>query len=614
MLEPMSRSIHTGTGGTNLGSFRIRTAVLICLLALSSIAGAYEEPVVDSISVSGDLPVSISHLLDGTGLSTGSSLLRVTPTEAQAGIVYNLKALGYLDPEVTVTWPLWGDSERIVRIDIEPGTRSLLSGLVFEGVSIFAADSLASFYSGGPGLPITPSDTLDLRNSILDTYGERGYIHTSISIQLLAMEEGADQDEDGYRAIECILSEGPKSFLGSVSITGLETVRSAVVSRELLISSGDSLNMELLRLSISAIYQLGLFQDVRFTYAPRSNDSTLVDLDVLVSETNYRRIDLGTGYMSPKAIFGSASWLHPNIMGNNQKLSLSMYYMTYIDSDDGEKIEPDITYEEPWFLSTRWSWQLKFGYLYLRLPALYQKSWSVTSSFARDLTSHLRLTSGYSLEYEVYDEGEVGESSGEGWVTTSSIGASLVHDSRSPVLNARRGHWFLGSGKISGGILGGRDYFRLVAEARLYLPVSGSLTLAGRLRSGGAFPYGDGNSVPPDDRFFLGGGTSIRGYSFNSIGPKDDEGNPLGGRIELLGNFEVRADVIGDFGIVLFVDGGGLWNAVEDIVVANSGFGTGIGLRYNTVFGPIRLDYGFAPTWSNSLKRGKLYIGIGQVF
>lgn len=608
----MSWTIHPGNGGTNLSAFASRIMVLSLLLALSSVAMAFEEPVVDSIGVTGDLPVSLSHLLDGTGLKTGSSLLRITPTEVRSGIIYNLKDMGYLDPEVTVTWPVWGDLERIVRISVQPGDRSLLSGIVLEGVSIFPADSVASLYGGGPGLPITPSDTMDMHNAILDLYGERGYVGASVSVLLLPAEEIAGEENDVYRALECIVVEGEQSFLGSVTVTGLRTVRSIVVSRELLISSGDSLNMELLRQSISSIYQLGLFQDSRFTYQPLSTDSTIVDLNIQVTESKYRRIDLGTGYMSPDAIFGSARWLHPNIMGNNQKLTIGMYYMTYIGADDGHEIQPEITYEEPWFLSTRWSWQLKLGYLNLRIPGIYQRSWSVTSSFARDLTRRLRLTTGYSLEYEQYTEGE-GEPEND-WVTTSSITASLVHDTRSPVLNARRGHWLLASGKLSGGLLGGRDFYRLIGEARLYFPVSRKLTLAGRLRSGAALPYGESTGIPPDDRFFLGGGTTVRGYAFNSIGPEDEEGNPIGGRIELLGNFEVRANVFGEFSVVLFVDGGGLWNSVEDIVVANSGFGTGIGLRYNTVFGPIRLDYGFAPTWSNSLKRGKLYIGIGQVF
>ena len=95
---------------------------------------------------------------------------------------------------------------------------------------------------------------------------------------------------------------------------------------------------------------------------------------------------------------------------------------------------------------------------------------------------------------------------------------------------------------------------------------------------------------------------------------EDDEGNPVGGRVEALGNFEIRVRVVGNFGVVLFTDAGGVWRYLDEVSLDTAGFGTGFGLRYHTMFGPVRLDYGFAPTWRNSLKRGRIYLGIGHVF
>jgi outer membrane protein insertion porin family len=622
MLPIIRQSIHTSHGGENLTRLLPPLSAAIILLILTAPAGAtLAEPAVDSISVTGSVPAPLSELLEGTGLETGASLLRITPQEVKAGIEYNLKSLGFLDPSVTVVWPSWDEDASIVHIEIQPGARSVLSGMAFNGVSLFRADTLAGLYPGSPGSPITPYDTLTMRNSVLDLYSQRGYIHAEMDIRLGTAGEEQPSDDGSYsnrsRTIECTIEEGLQSHLGSVSVEGLETVRAKVVTRELLISPGDSLDMGLLRRSIRAIYQLGLFQDVSIAYLPDVRDSLLMDIRIIVTESRYRRVDLGCGYMSPQAVFGSAGWTHPNIMGNNQKLSVSMYYMTYIGQDEGWRIEPEIIYEEPWFLSTRWSWQQKLGYLNLTIPGLEQRSWSITTSFARDLTRYLRLTLGYSLEYERY--AETGSAGGElpevrDWSATSSITSSLVHDTRFPQLNPIRGHWFMGGGKLSGGFMGGHDFYRLVGESRLFLPVGSSITLAVRLRTGGAFPFGRDTSVPPDDRFFLGGGSTVRGYAENGIGPRDDDGNPIGGRMELLGNFEVRMTIVGNFGIVLFADAGGLWNTLSDINLDSSGFGTGFGVRYNTVFGPLRLDYGFAPTWSNALKRGKVYIGVGHVF
>lgn len=590
--------------------------ILLFLLPVTSQA-SFVEPEVDSIVVAGDIPVSQSKLLHGTGLKPGSSLLRITPAEVQNGIALNLTALGYLSPAVDVQWPLWDDETAIVRISVDTGMRSLLSGLVFKGITLFYADSLANLYPGIIGEPITPGDTLAFRNAVLKSYSERGYINALLHINLLSLSEieGRTGVNTGYRAVECVVDENNQIFLGSVTVTGLETVREKVITRELMISPGDSMNMELLRQSISTIYQLGLFQDVRFSYHDCPDDSSIMDLSVTVTESRYHRVDFGTGYVSPSAVFGSIRWLHPNIMGNNQRLSIGFHYMEYFGSNVGRKIEPEITYEEPWFLSTRWRWQLKLGYLNLSIPGLYQRSYSITSSFARSITNHLKFTAGYSLEYETYSDSSTEEGTSEAvWYTTSSITSSLIHDTRSPLLNPIRGHWMMVEGKLSGSFLGGADYYRFCNEARLFTPFGDDFVLAMRMRYGVAFPYGDDVSVPPDERFFMGGGTTIRGYPFNSLGPRDSDDNPIGGRVEILSNFEARARVIGNFGLVLFTDIGGLWNSLDNINLESTGLGVGFGLRYNTIFGPIRIDYGFAPTWSNSLKRGKFYFGLGHAF
>ncbi|MFO8182989.1 MAG: hypothetical protein R6U39_02320, partial [Candidatus Aegiribacteria sp.] len=122
-------------------------------LLLPAVGGAVTEPRVDSIHVAGDLPMSTGKLLSGTGLERGASLLRLTPVQLRDGIESNLRGLGYLDAEVTVQWPLWDEEINIVRVMVQPGVRSLLSGLVFSGETVFTADSLASLYPEEPGSP-----------------------------------------------------------------------------------------------------------------------------------------------------------------------------------------------------------------------------------------------------------------------------------------------------------------------------------------------------------------------------------------------------------------------------------------------------------------------------
>ncbi|NOQ23533.1 MAG: hypothetical protein GQ565_12920 [Candidatus Aegiribacteria sp.] len=89
---------------------------LLLLFMSSSVHGDFTEPVVDSIYVSGNFPVSENKLLSGTGLKEGASLLSITPVQVRDGIIANLNDIGYLDAVVTVQWPLWDDENDIVRI------------------------------------------------------------------------------------------------------------------------------------------------------------------------------------------------------------------------------------------------------------------------------------------------------------------------------------------------------------------------------------------------------------------------------------------------------------------------------------------------------------------
>ena len=169
-------------------------------------------------------------------------------------------------------------------------------------------------------------------------------------------------------------------------------------------------------------------------------------------------------------------------------------------------------------------------------------------------------------------------------------------------------------GKLSGGFLGGLDFYRLETEARYFYPVSDHLVLAARVGAGTVQGYNGQVSIPPTDRFYLGGAGTVRGYSYYGLGPQDSEGNPLGGNTMLLGNFEARLRVWRFIGVTVFLDSGGIWNDLEEVSSNDAGLGTGLGIRISTPFSPVRFDYGFAPTWRDGFKRGRFYFAIGQTF
>ena len=140
------------------------------------------------------------------------------------------------------------------------------------------------------------------------------------------------------------------------------------------------------------------------------------------------------------------------------------------------------------------------------------------------------------------------------------------------------------------------------------------IVLAASLRGGIAQGYLKTDELPIVERFFLGGRTTVRGYEQDTLGPKGSDGNPTGGNVFLMENLEIRTSLGKGLGIVAFLDGGNVWLKVADIKPLDFKFTTGLGLRYNTPVGPIRVDYGHKLQREKGESSGELHFSIGHAF
>jgi translocation and assembly module TamA len=165
---------------------------------------------------------------------------------------------------------------------------------------------------------------------------------------------------------------------------------------------------------------------------------------------------------------------------------------------------------------------------------------------------------------------------------------------------------------FQGGAFG---YARAQIDASTYRRVSGKVVLAGRVRLG-TIVGADRDAIAPSRRFYSGGGGSVRGYGYQRLGPRDVDGDPVGGRS--LAEFSLEARVRlnafgGNFGIVPFLDGGTL---TTDSLPSfgNWQLGAGIGLRYYSSFGPIRVDVGTPLNPQSGDSRVAVTVSLGQAF
>jgi len=133
------------------------------------------------------------------------------------------------------------------------------------------------------------------------------------------------------------------------------------------------------------------------------------------------------------------------------------------------------------------------------------------------------------------------------------------------------------------------------------------------LKGGFALGYGDTRELPVVERYFLGGRNSVRGFPQDELGPKGTDGTPTGGNAFVLTNVELRTSLGKGIGLVFFFDSGNVWRTIGDIDLSMR-YTAGLGLRYSTPIGPIRIDYGYKLDRREGESSGEIHFSIGQAF
>jgi len=194
----------------------------------------------------------------------------------------------------------------------------------------------------------------------------------------------------------------------------------------------------------------------------------------------------------------------------------------------------------------------------------------------------------------------------------AALPTSLTYDGSDDLLDPGKG--FRLGGRVSPEYSlqsGSQGYVRIQLDGSYYQPVSDRIVMAGRVRLGSTFGA-DRFDIAPSRRFYAGGGGSVRGYGFQRIGPRDGNDDPIGGNG--LAEFSLEARVrFGDFGVVPFFDAGNVYaNSVPDF--SGLRYGAGIGVRYYSSFGPLRIDVATPLNRQTGDSRIGVYISLGQAF
>ncbi len=399
------------------------------------------------------------------------------------------------------------------------------------------------------------------------------------------------------------IAEGPRVVFGETRVTGLETVEPGYVARVADLNTGEHFNVERVDEARRRLFATGLFEGLEVGWADTPNEDGFLDVEIEAKERERRTLSFGLNYSTTEGAGADIEWQHRNLFGEDEDLTLTLKAAELVQSFRTELAAPNF-----WALDQR---VFVAGEVAREdTEAFEERHAQVELGLSQPLGDRWTVGGGGELSILETIENNVSENN---IVLAAPFFAK--YDGSDDFFNPTKGYKLDFTATPAAVTLDTTDLFAtFTAGGSVYQSLNDddSLIAAARAKTGVILgPARD--RIPAGRRLYAGGGGSIRGFEFQTVGPLDAAGDPEGGRSLVEFGAEVRWRITDDIGIVPFIDGGG---AFEDPVpdFSDLRFAAGLGLRYYTPVGPLRLD---VATPLNPRERDGLiefYISIGQAF
>ncbi|GAA0302030.1 autotransporter assembly complex family protein [Rhodovulum strictum] len=404
------------------------------------------------------------------------------------------------------------------------------------------------------------------------------------------------------------LVPGPVVQFGDLVIAGRSAVRPERLRAIAGLPTGRRFDPEALERSADRLRRTGAFRSVSLAEAETLDPDGRMDITLNVTDDRPRRLGFGAELSSLEGVALSAFWLHRNLMGGAERLRFDAAISGIGGTEGGgEDYRLALRLDRPAFIGPDTGFFALAAIEHLDEPDSREDTARFGIGLTRTLSKRLAGEAAILLSYS-----DVRDDLGRRSMTHALLPVTATRDDRDNLLNPAGGS-YLGLGVMPFLALGGsaESGARLTADARLYRSMGERVVLAGRLQFGSVLGAG-AEGVPPALLFFSGGGGTVRGQPYQSLAVDLPGGERIGGRSFVGLSAEARVGMRRNIGLVAFADAGFVgadsWGGDGDWHS-----GAGLGLRYDTGIGPIRVDIA-APVGGGTGDGVQIYIGIGQAF
>jgi translocation and assembly module TamA len=531
-----------------------------------------------------------------------AAVLRQRAERDRATLSEALRALGYYDDKLMVAVDD-AATPMTVTITVEPGPRYTVGDYTVTEVDGAKPRVPLDRKTLGvpPGAPAAGSTIVDADRKVEAQYAAKAYPFAKVTDRRVVIDHATRS-----AAVTLQVDPGAPARAGAIAISGLERVSEAFVRRRLALQEGQPLTSVALDKTRTNLVETGLFATVRVEYPPQPPQPDAVPVSVTLSERSHHSIGAGVSYSTNFGPGINGTWENRNLFHDGEKLSANLGYAERQKLAALNYRQPDVFADPNQAL----------------LLGLEYRDEQTTDTFAirRFLTTgaiERKLWDTWKINYgAVLEEAHVTRHVTETDEHLIGFPVTLTRDTSGDLLNPTHGG-------------------RLTLQAAPYLPVADQpsfLVLRGRQTFYHAFDtdgrwvgavWGELGSIlgpkrddiPFSRRFYVGGGSSVRGYGYQLAGPVDRFKDPVGGASEVQLGTELRIKITEEIGIVPFVEAGSVYDTAFPEFQGRLFAGGGIGARYYTSIGPIRLDLAVPFRRRAGIDDPvQFYISIGQAF
>jgi translocation and assembly module TamA len=507
-----------------------------------------------------------------------------------------LESRGYYDGRVTAEIDTGREPFRVTFL-VSPGERYR-----FRNVDLQFVGATDSFFrkirpAVRKGRHVSATIIFDEQQRIIALMQQNGYPFPRLESRKVVVDR-----EDRAVDVSLVFDPGLAAVYGDFEVVGLETLDSKYIQRQLPWKSGERYDAKVVSDFENKLLATGLFGTARVEPLAPQDGSNSIPVQITVTERSLRTIRVGVGY-SDVGPNGKVIWEHRNLFGSGERFRTELAYSP-IEYTAGAMLE------RPGFFRANQSLILDVDAT-RELPDAYDADKLTTSAIVkREFTRHVTAGTGLRYKYSKVEQLLMVEK-----YSHIILPVLFQFDNRNDKLNPVKGSQFFAQTSFYEDMNGSESFLKTEVEGRLYQMFWKRPRLSGALRvTLGSVNGASVENIPADERFYAGGGGSIRGYEYQAVGPQVD-GTPVGGSQLLEFSTELRLQPGKKLGYAAFVDGGTVYNDLEQDADRTVHYGAGLGLRWFTGIGPLRADVAYPLNPSeNQVERVQFYISLGQAF